>query len=35
MELFEAIEKRHSYRENFKGTKIPGKDLKKIVRSIN
>jgi nitroreductase len=31
MNLFEAIDKRHSYRESFKKTKVPRKDLKKIV----
>lgn len=31
MDLFEAIEKRHSYRENFKDKKVPRKDLKKII----
>jgi nitroreductase len=31
MDFFETIEKRHSYRENFKDKKIPRKDLKKII----
>jgi nitroreductase len=31
MDLFEAINKRHSYRDKFKDIKIPEEDLKKII----
>ena len=33
MDLFEAIKKRHSYRKDFNGTKIPKEDLIKIVQA--
>lgn len=33
MDLFEAIERRHSYRKGFTGDKIPREDLKKVVQS--
>lgn len=33
MELFEAIEKRHSYRKDFTDKSVPRKDLKKIVQA--
>ena len=33
MELFDAITKRHSYREHFKDEEVPVEDLKKIVKA--
>ena len=33
MDLFEAIEKRHSYREGFTDAPVPREDLRKIVQA--
>jgi len=33
MELFEAVQKRHSYREGFTGASVPQEDLRKIVQA--